>query len=135
MTLKDILIAGKLTISEGGGGGGSVQTASGTFNGDDSLRATFDCPFDPDVVFVKRIDTATLTERVFGGFIGGKFGSYAGNVSYQVNANTTTIGTMGGDLNQHKFSYADGKVKIDSTTGRPVSSQAEYGWYAVKWTE
>lgn len=33
MTLKDIIIAGKLTISEGGGGGGSETIASGSFLG------------------------------------------------------------------------------------------------------
>lgn len=135
MTLKEILIAGKLTISEGGGGGGSVQTASGTFHGDDSLQVKINCAFKPDALFVKRIDPATLTERVFGGFIGMTVDNYVGCATYQVYANSTAISTLGGGFISEGYSYTDGLIKIDLPSGRPVSSQAEYFWYAIKWTE
>lgn len=134
MTLKDIIIAGKLTISEGGGGGGA-QVATGTFIGDDSDKAKFSCDFDPDVVYIKRINAVSLPDRVFAGFIGYSYGGYEGYQLFQHNANTTTDSGFGGDLGRKKFSYSDGMVSIPSMSTRPVSSQCEYYYCAVKWTE
>ena len=134
MTLKEILIAGKLTISEGGGGG--AQTASGTFTGNDTTSIVIPCEFAPDAVYITRINAVALSKRVFAGFIGGTFGEHSGYVRFQNNANTTTDDTYTGGLNQPSFSYANGNIKVGTgLSDRPASSQCEYFWFAVKWTE
>ncbi|MBO5967255.1 MAG: hypothetical protein J6S14_02015 [Clostridia bacterium] len=115
-------------------GGASAKTATGTFTGDGSQYAVFSCPFEPDAVYIARINITSLSDRVFAGFIGGVFGSYRGHELYQNNANTTTISTYSGDLSSRKFTYADGKVSVATQTSRPVSSSCEYAYYAAKWT-
>lgn len=117
------------------GSGSNVQTATGTFTGDDTQYASFSCPFEPDAVYIIRINITALTTRVFAGFIGGVFGTYAGYALFQNNGNTTTISIYAGDLTSKKFTYSSGTVSVQTQTSRPVSSSCEYAYYAVKWTQ
>lgn len=128
----DTTLINSLTVNVSGS---SVKTATGTFTGDDSASAKFSCSFEPDAVYIKRINVASLTVRVFGGFIGGQFGTEKGYISFQNNANTTAFSIFAGDLSNRGFSYSNGIVSASSQSTRPVSSNCEYFYYAVKWTE
>lgn len=116
-------------------GGASAQTATGTFTGNDTQYARFTCTFSPDAVYIVRINVVSLSERVFAGFIGGTFGSNAGNVLYQNNANATAFGSYTGNMTSKGFTYSNGTVQVATQTTRPVSSSCEYRYYAVKWTQ
>lgn len=115
-------------------GGASAQIAFGTFTGDDTQYARFTCQFEPDAVYIIRINVISLSVRVFAGFIGGTFGGNSGNTLFQNNANSTAFGTYSGNMTTSGFTYADGTVTVATQTSRPVSSACEYYYYAVKWT-
>lgn len=44
--------AGVKTQGTASGGGGSAQTETGTFTGDNSITASISCPFAPDLIYV-----------------------------------------------------------------------------------
>lgn len=136
---------GTVRFSEGGGGGSSVQTASGTVSGSGTNTLQIPCDFAPDLIYVHGDMTGDASLRGCTLFIIIKDtylqanidGSSSNTEEYIYSNNYSITGYSGADVSLPHGEYASGNVNlymVATSSSARFPSAVTYAYKFVKWT-
>lgn len=129
----------------GGGGGTSAQTATGTVSGSGAIRLSIPCDFEPDLICVHGDLTGSASLRGVVSVIIIKDtlatitsdGSQNNTDEFLYNMKYGITGLNESDSSAIHASYSDGYITIDAvdnTSACRFNSSVTYAYKFVKWT-
>lgn len=123
------------------GGRSNVQVVTGTVEGNDSIYLDIECPFEPDIAYIRHVVPFTsYTIRIAGGVIAVK---NVGDAQYQLPANSQNAVAYAGNIITNgsysapygaNQSYSNGTFKFAAAGSRNFSSDATYEYCFIKYT-
>lgn len=136
------------TLVDGYGGGGSIQTASGTFTGSGNATQDINCSFAPDIIKIYRSDISNITavaDRCLAALYIAKDGAYSASYT---NANATSLSNAGHGIKEAASTwtsdyyvsstlyatYSNGVLTVSSGNGQRYSSSLTYNYKLIKYT-